>query len=78
MVDGPQTPPLASYSEEVLETLTPWLKAVERGLPMDETRSRLQAADFEPATIDAALDQLLDRGYLYEVNNTIRLTDDQP
>lgn len=75
-MDGPQTPPLASYCEEVLETLTPWLKAAERGLPMDEVRSRLQAGDFESATIDAALDQLLDRGYLYEVNNTIRLTDD--
>ena len=77
-MDGPQTPPLASYSEEVLETLKPWLKAAERGLPTDEIKSRLQAADFEPATIDAALDQLLDRGYLYEVNNTVRLTDDQP
>lgn len=77
-MDGPRTPPLASYSEEVLETLTPWLEAAERGLPMDEIRSRLQAADFEPATVDAALNQLLDRGYLYEVNSTVRLTDDPP
>ena len=76
-MDGPPTsPPLASYSEEVLETLTPWLKAAERGLPMNEIRARLQAADFEPATVDAAFDQLLDQGYLYEVNGTVRLTDD--
>lgn len=78
-MDGPPTPPpLPAYTEEVLETLTPWLEAAERGLPLDEIRARLQEAGFEPATVEAALDQLLERGYLYEVNGTVRLTDDSP
>lgn len=77
-MDESRTFPLASYSEEVLGTLTPWLESAECGLSLDETRMRLQAAGFESATVEAALDQLLDRGYLYEVDGTVRLTDAQP
>ena len=78
-MDGPPTsPPLASYALEVLETLTPWLESAETGLPLDEVTSRLQEADFEAATVETALEQLLNRGYLYEVNGTVRLTDGQP
>lgn len=76
MMDGPPTsPPLPAYAQEVLETLTPWLEATETGLSTAEVTSRLAAEGFEPATIEAALEQLLNQGYLYEVNGTLRLTD---
>ena len=78
-MDEPATPPsLPSYSEEVLETVTPWLTSAEGGLPRAEVATRLKAAGFESATIEAALDQLIDRGYLYDVNGTLRVTVTQP
>lgn len=76
MMDGPPaSPPLPAYAQEVLETLTPWLGAAETGLSTAEVTSRLEAAGFEPATIEAALEQLLNQGYLFEVNGTLRLTE---
>lgn len=78
-MDEPAAPPsLPSYTEEVLETVTPWLASAEGGLPRAEIATRLKADGFEPATIKAALDQLIDRGYLYDVNGTLRVTATQP
>lgn len=73
-MDDPATPPLPGYTEEVLDTVTPWLESADSGLPTDEVTRHLQTAGFEPATIEAALDQLIDRGYLYEVDSTLRVT----
>ena len=78
-MDEPATPPsLSSYTEEVLETVTPWLASADNGLPRAEVTTRLESAGFEPATVEAALDQLIDRGYLYDVNGTLRVTATQP
>ena len=78
-MDEPATPPpLPAYTEEVLETVTPWLASADSGLPRTEVTTRLKDEGFESATVEAALDQLIDRGYLYDVNGTLRVTATQP
>ncbi|MFC4451113.1 hypothetical protein [Halorussus aquaticus] len=67
--------PLPSYAKEVLETLKPHITAADGRLPIDEAKQRI-SDEFEQATIDAALEQLLQRGYLYEVNGQLRITED--
>lgn len=67
--------PLPHYAEEILETVTPWLASTDNGLSQEELTDRLEAAGFEPATIEAAFEPLIERGYLFGVHNQLRLTD---
>lgn len=69
-------PPLPAYAKEVLERLECYLSASGGRMPSDEAKERL-AEEFEEATIEAAVDQLLRRGYIYKVNGQLRITEDQ-
>ena len=67
--------PLPQFVEEVFETITPRVEATEDGFPREKAKSYLEKNGFEPSTIETALDQLLNRGYIYVVDGRIRLTD---
>ncbi len=67
--------PLPTYAEEVLESLQPKLKPTPEGLPQDTVEAYLDTEGFEDSTIDVALEELLNRGYIYIVNDQIRLTE---
>lgn len=69
---------LPSYAVEVYDTLQPLYHDVDTGLPRDEIETAVEDEGFEPATVKAALDVLLNRGYLYDVNGELRITDDGP
>lgn len=56
--------PLPTYAEEVLESLKPKFEATTDGLPRDDAETFLQTEGFEDSTIDVALDELLNRGYI--------------
>ena len=75
MENPPSSRPLPAYAEEVLEVLKPEIKTTTNGLPRDQAETYLDIAGFEPATIETALDQLLNNGYIYVVNDQIRLTE---
>lgn len=75
MEDSPSSQSLPTYAEEVLEALTPKIEATADGLPRDQAEKYLDTKGFEPATIETALDQLLNNGHIYVVNGQIRLTD---
>jgi len=67
--------PLPTYAEEVFESLKPKIGPRTDGFPRDKAKAYLQTEGFENSTIDVALDVLLNRGYIYVVNDQIRLTD---
>jgi DNA-binding PadR family transcriptional regulator len=75
MENPPSSQPLPTYAEEVLESLKSEIEATANGLPRDQAETYLDTTGFEPATIETALDQLLNNGYIYIVNDQIRLTD---
>lgn len=66
---------LPAYAEEVLKSLKPKIGATADGLPRDEVTAYLETEGFENSTIEVALDELLNHGYIYVVNDQIRLTD---
>ena len=67
--------PLPTYAAEVLEVLEPKIAATVNGLPRDEVKTHLDREGFEASTVEVALEELLNRGYIYEVNDHVRLTD---
>ncbi|UPV76707.1 hypothetical protein M0R89_21160 (plasmid) [Halorussus limi] len=67
--------PLPTYAEEVLDSLKSKIGPTVDALPRDEVEAYLHTEGFEDSTIDVALDELLNRGYIYVVNDQIRLTD---
>ncbi|WP_435182140.1 hypothetical protein [Halorussus sp. AFM4] len=69
MENPPSSRPLPTYAEEVLEALKPEIEATANGLPRDQAEKYLDTTGFEPATIETALDQLLNNGYVYIVND---------
>ena len=75
MENPPSSRLLPTYAEEVLEALQPEIESSANGLPRDQAETYLNTAGFEPATIETALDQLLNNGYIYVVNGQIRLTE---
>ncbi|WP_137287737.1 hypothetical protein [Halorussus salinisoli] len=75
MENPPPSQSLPAYTEEVLEALKPEIESTANGLPRDQAETYLDSAGFEPATVDTALDHLLNNGYIYIVNDQIRLTE---
>ena len=67
---------LPSYAKEVLRTLAPRISRADGQLSIDEAKVYL-SDEFEQATVDAALEQLLRHGYLYEVNGQLRVTEEE-
>lgn len=73
---------LAIY-ETILEYVTDQRESKSGGEPSTPTPSRDQLArivltsdlEVEPQDVDYAVDRLLDRGYLYEVDDGLRATD---
>jgi len=72
-------PPLSPLAEEALEILTAATDADDgEGSPSlspEQAQRLLTDADFEPADADHAIDRLLKRGYLYEVDGTLFIAD---
>lgn len=73
---SPSSRQLPTYAEEMLEALKPKIASTANGLPRAEAETYLDAEGFDESTIRLALDQLLNRGYIYVVNERIRLTDE--
>lgn len=68
----PQTP-LSSREETALDSLQQQLgpdKKFTRGMAVDQ----LETAAFERPEADDLIDQLLQKGYLYEVDNHLQIT----
>lgn len=65
---------LTEWLEDAFSVLAP---AIERqaGLTWEEAHDRLLAADFEEVDTEDTLEQLLNRGYLYEVDDQVYATD---
>lgn len=68
--------PLPTYAKKVLETLKPKIKSAANGLPRNQAETYLDTEGFEDSTVEVALDELLNCGYVYIVDDQIRLTDD--
>ena len=59
-----------SAYEILLETIDP-----EDGIPRIDAHDRLLEADYAEADAEYAIDQLLSRGYLYDVNGQLFVTE---
>jgi len=59
-----------SAYEVLLETTEP-----DEGIPRDDAHAKLLEAGFADEDAVYALDRLLNRGYLYAVNNSLFVTD---
>jgi hypothetical protein len=66
--------PLGSLSETAYEILCETIDS-EDGIRFDEAVDRLSAADLTPADAEYALEQLVNRGYLYEVGGKLFITE---
>jgi|APHM01.1.fsa_nt_gi hypothetical protein len=60
-----------SAYEVLLETIDP-----EDGIPRSDAHERLLEADFTDTDAEYALDRLLNRGYLYDVQSQLFVTED--
>jgi len=69
--DSTPPPPRGREALEVLETAVP---DAEAGLPQTAAKATLVDATFTEADAEAVLEALLNRGYLYAVDDEIRLT----
>lgn len=66
--------PLGAVAESAYEVLLEVTEPNE-GVPREYAHSRLLDADFGDNDADYALDRLLDRGYLYAVDDELFVTD---
>ncbi len=68
--------PLGAVAESayqvLLETIDP-----EDGIPRTDAHERLLEADFAEADADYAIDRLLNRGYLYDIDSQLFVTEDE-
>ena len=75
MYDGDERPLGAvaeSAYEILLETIDP-----ENGISRSDAHDRLLEADFTEADADYALDRLLSRGYLYDIDSQLFVTENE-
>ena len=75
MYDGDERPLGAvaeSAYEILLETIDP-----ENGISRSDAHERLLEADYAEADAEYAIDRLLSRGYLYDVNGQLFVTEDE-
>ena len=61
-----------SAYEVLLETIDP-----ENGITRSDAHERLLEADYAEADAEYAIDRLLSRGYLYDVNGQLFVTEDE-
>ncbi len=66
---------LSPGAKEALQTLRPVLLSVENGLSHDQAHQILRNEGFDDEGIIYYLDLLRERGYLYEVDGYLFLTD---
>lgn len=74
MADGKT--PLPSRAREALERIRPRVASAGAGLPRDRARSALVEGSFDGAEAEEALELLELRGYVYEVNGRLRVTEE--
>ncbi|EJN57395.1 hypothetical protein [Halogranum rubrum] len=65
--------PLSASAEDALDVLRPAIEATETGLGRPAAHSRLEGDDFIDYDATEALSELLQKGYLYEVDGELRL-----
>lgn len=66
--------PLGSLAEDAYDLLSEAIVPAE-GITVDDAHARLCEADFSAGDADYALDRLLNRGYLYEVDGQLFVTE---
>jgi len=66
--------PLGSLAEDAYDRLCEAIDPAE-GITVDDARAQLREADFSADEADYALDRLLNRGYLYEVDGRLFVTE---
>lgn len=66
--------PLGSLAEDAYDPLREAIDPAE-GITIDDAHTRLCEADFTADEADYALDRLLNRGYLYEVDGRLFVTE---
>ena len=66
--------PLSPMAKEALEHLRDSF-ASDESFTYEQAAQVLQSHDLEPLLVDDLLETLLLRGYLYEVDNTLRITE---
>ncbi|MFC7157238.1 hypothetical protein ACFQPA_17535 [Halomarina halobia] len=71
--NSPRHTPLGPLASDALEHLEPSMWEAE-GTNRETAREVLEDQGFTESEADAALTQLLSRGYLYEVNGDLYLT----
>ena len=67
--------PLPPGAKDVLQTLRPILKTTDSGMTRDQAVMVLQNDGYTEDEISSYLELLLNRGYLYEVDQNVFLTD---
>ena len=67
--------PLPPGAKDVLQTLRPILGTMDNGMTRDQAAMVLQTEGFAEDEISYYLELLLNRGYLYEVDEDVFLTD---
>lgn len=65
--------PLSPSAQEALDHLTPVIESSDEHLSPDEAVSELRRIDFESEFARTTLNELLSKGYLYEVDRELRL-----
>jgi hypothetical protein len=66
--------PLGSLAEDAYDRLRETIDPAE-GITIDDAHTQLCEADFTADEADYALDRLLNRGYLYEVDSRLFVTE---
>jgi hypothetical protein len=67
--------PLGAVAESAYESLLETMDA-DSGIPRSDAHARLLEADFADGDAKYALEQLLNRGYLYAVDEQLFVTED--
>jgi len=68
------TRPLGAIAEEAYEILLETIDSSD-GIAVDDARAQLREDDFAAGDADYALDRLLNRGYLYQVDDRLFVTE---
>lgn len=68
--------PLGAVAESAYEVL---LEAIDPddGIPQTDAHERLLEADYAEADADYAIDRLLSRGYLYDIDSQLFVTENE-
>lgn len=65
--------PLSSSAEHALDVLRPEIESADTGLPQLDAECSLRNDKFTDDDAAAVLNELLQKGYLYEVDGELRL-----